>query len=584
MGRERFEVVSLSIDDIKKAAGDAIFEAGRALFLRSRVHEFSPKDRGVRGVVRSGHWYEAWIGPGQDILVGHCDCSTANERPVCEHAVALGLTWIDSQEIADDSESRAQRAPAGTAMGFAALAELPRDAILAHIKQWAAEIPDLRHKIQLIATRRPESQAQLQALTQMVLRTIHTRGDLDHTALVSFLQRTASVIDAIEEAASSLPTPEILDLIECALAAIEAAMQQVDDSYGGLSDGLERLQALHVRACERGAVDPVHLAERLFAWALRSDAGVFRDATKTHARALGNQGLDAYRQLAETEWAKVRTRGPGGERKRNTDLRYRIQPIMLLLAKLTGRVEEEIAVLSRDLSNSHCYSSIVRVALDADRPDMAVEWTQKGLAAFGDKCDLGLLERGSEAFRLVGRVDDALAMAWRAFEIRHDLDGYKHLLSCAEVSGSREVTRQRALRLFRGQIRSVKSNPAFLLARENTPQSELVRILLWEKDIGAAVSQATTHGCSGSLWSQIAEAWEPDHPEEAITFHMRVIAGHLDRRNDDAYRAATSRLERVRRITERIGKPQLFDKLVEDLREEHKPKRNFRKMLDEKGW
>ncbi|MFN0007044.1 MAG: DUF6880 family protein [Planctomycetota bacterium] len=442
----------------------------------------------------------------------------------------------------------------------------------------------MQHKIQLIGTRLPQGQAQAQALTQMVLRTIHTRGNLDHTALESFLQRTTSVIDAIEEAASSLPTPELLDLIECALAAIETAMQQVDDSYGSLGDGLDRLQGLHVRTCERGAIDPVDLAQRLFAWALRSDFGIFRDAVKTHARALGNHGLDAYRQLAGAEWAKVRALGPGDERKGNTDLRFRLQGLMLLLSKLSGGVEDEIAVLSRDLSNSHCYSSIVRAALDAERHDLAVEWTQKGLVAFGEQCDLSLLEHGAEAFTLAGKVDEALALAWRAFEIRQNLDGYKTLLSSADASGSREVTRQRALNLLSEQFRRGTRDPAYVLARENTPQSEFVRILVWEKDIVAAVSQATLHGCSWSLWSQLAEAWEPDHPEEAITFHMRVIAGHLDRRNDDAYRAATSRLERVRRIAERIGKPQVFDRLVEQLRGEHMPKRNFRKMLDEKGW
>lgn len=43
-------------------------------------------------------------------------------------------------------------------------------------------------------------------------------------------------------------------------------MESVDDSDGAMGGLLERVQELHLAACEVARPDPVNLATRLFAW------------------------------------------------------------------------------------------------------------------------------------------------------------------------------------------------------------------------------------------------------------------------------------------------------------------------------
>ena len=58
--------------------------------------------------------------------------------------------------------------------------------------------------------------------------------------------------------------------------------------------------------------DPEVLAARFFAWEVGGNYAMFYGVVKSYADVLGEKGLAEYRRLAEEEWAKVPTLGPGG--------------------------------------------------------------------------------------------------------------------------------------------------------------------------------------------------------------------------------------------------------------------------------
>lgn len=104
---------------------------------------------------------------------------------------------------------------------------------------------------------------------------------------------------------------EAVVLAEHALAAVEVAMDSLDDSGGYMRSVIEGLQDLHLRACLKARPDAVALARRLFARETASEYDVFSDAAQTHAEVLGKEGLAEYRRLAQGAWAKVPAIGPG---------------------------------------------------------------------------------------------------------------------------------------------------------------------------------------------------------------------------------------------------------------------------------
>lgn len=63
----------------------------------------------------------------------------------------------------------------------------------------------------------------------------------------------------------------VIELTEYALARLEKAIGNMDDSNGYMSDILPELQNLHHRACLDIRPEPCALARRLFEWELKSD-------------------------------------------------------------------------------------------------------------------------------------------------------------------------------------------------------------------------------------------------------------------------------------------------------------------------
>src|SRR5262245_12851505 len=157
------------------------------------------------------------------------------------------------------------------------------------------------------------------------------------------------VIDPVEELLKEGYADEVIELAQYALEAVEKAIGSVDDSDGNIGGILERLQDLHHRACKKAKPDPEALARRLFEWELRTDYDTFYGASETYADVLGRKGLAVYRTLAEAEWARVPTLGPGQRNSEEYSKRFRITHIMETLARRTGDVEAVVVVMKRDL-------------------------------------------------------------------------------------------------------------------------------------------------------------------------------------------------------------------------------------------
>lgn len=82
-------------------------------------------------------------------------------------------------------------------------------------------------------------------------------------------------------------------------------MDACDDSEGYMGAILDRLQTVHLEACEQSKPEPVALAKRLFEWELGSDWEVFHRAAPSHAHVLGEPGLSEYRRLVEALWSAI---------------------------------------------------------------------------------------------------------------------------------------------------------------------------------------------------------------------------------------------------------------------------------------
>ena len=327
------------------------------------------------------------------------------------------------------------------------------------------------------------------------------------------------------------------------------------------------------------------LAKRLFDWELRSDWELFAGAAARYADVLGEDGLAAYRKLAEAHWARIRPIGPGAPDSDRHGKRFRITSIMETLARQAGDLEALIAIKQRDLSLPYDYLEISDLYRQAGSHDLALQWAERGMRAFPEHPDGRLREFLTEEYHRGNRHEDAMALVWAEFEAAPYLQQFQNLKLHADRIGRWAEWRDRAIARMRDQIalpRHDRRNPSGWSAQAD--HSELVEILLWEGDSEAAWQEAHAGGCSGALWLDLAAHREENHPEEALEVYRHQVEPTLAPAKHESYRQTVALLRKIRGLMARLGRNQDFRPYLESIGTLHKRKRNLIRMLDRAKW
>jgi hypothetical protein len=417
--------------------------------------------------------------------------------------------------------------------------------------------------------------------------------------MYDYSRNVTAAIRSIEQILEGGLAKEVIGLCEYALECVEDAIGRVDDSDGYMGEIKEELVEFHHRACEVARPDPEDLAARLFDWAIHSEWETFLDGADRYADVLGDAGLLRYRSLAQQVWDQVPTRQVS-ERGFHSSSNFRITYIMETLAKVTGSVDELVAIKARDLTYAYHYVEIVELLADAGRTDEALAWAERGIAAFPDGTDVRLRVVAARELHRVGRDDEAVGVVWAEFEDRPTSKSYELLHRHATAAAVWPEWRTRALELMRqseARARSARSTAATSSSRkgpitwkpprgydEHPESSELVNVFLWENDTEAAWAQAKAGGCSPRLWMQLAELRQDEHPTDAIPIYQEEVERSIGAKDNRGYREAVGTMTRVRKLMQRAGQDGEFPAYAAQVRAVHKAKRNLMKLFDGQGW
>ncbi len=121
------------------------------------------------------------------------------------------------------------------------------------------------------------------------------------------------------------------------------------------------------------------------------------------------------------------------------------------------------------------------------------------------------------------------------------------------------------------------------VAWRTSPNDLLLDVLMMEGLFAEAWVIVRTHGCHEGLLESLAEASEESHPAEALKAHARRIERLVDGAGNANYRAACELVERMRVIREGLDEEVEHDAYVGELTSRYKAKRNFMKLLRERG-
>jgi uncharacterized Zn finger protein len=345
---------------------------------------------------------------------------------------------------------------------------------------------------------------------------------------------------------------------------------------GGL---LGQLREIHFEACTIARPEPEALAERLFQSWLQSGWDTFAGAPETYADVLGEAGLAAFRRLAEAEWAQGESAGPEGRLRLGGSKRWRITQIMESLARTTGDVEELVAIKSRDLSMPYHYLAIAQEYRKARKRNKAMEWAERGIAAFPERPDARLRTFLADQYHSRRRHDQAMALVWSNFTDQPGLCCYQELKQHAKRAKQWPRWREKAISHLRDLVQD-NDSPAAAGWRATTDASTLVEVHLFEEDIESAWQAARAGGCARHLWLRLAELREKEHPQDAVAIYQAHIQSALRNTGTQVYREVVRQLRKVHTLMSDMGLDQQFASYLADLRATHKRKRKLMSMLD----
>lgn len=409
----------------------------------------------------------------------------------------------------------------------------------------------------------------------------HVDGYLDYGEVYDYSEGVSEVVDSIERLFKEGFAGETIILCEYALERLGRVMEQVDDSDGYLGAEVERLLELHLNSCKKGKPDPEALAERLLHYELTwGGYDIFYGAVNTYRDVLGKQGIAAYRRLVEKDWLAIPAKGPGCRDSGSDSKYYGITRIMESLAKAEGDVDALIAIKKRDLSASWNYLTIAEICLNAKRHDEALDWAEKGLAAFKDRPDNRLRDFIAEEYHRRKRFDDAYRLYWIQFSERPELANYIKLLDYAKKIKRGDAARDEALAWLRKDMNKEKNNPRARFMNYKPDHSRLVEIFIWEKDVATAWNEAMAGGCRDSLWLELAKKREKEYPVDVVPVYQRLVEPIIARMKNDAYEEATRMILHIRELMHGMGQKAEFAVFLAQVRLRHKPKRNLMKLLE----
>ena len=364
---------------LRRMADERFFRRGEAYFANGAVRSLRDDGGGIKAIVQGTRRYRVrlWVDDGD--LCHDCTCPMGHDGAFCKHCVAVCLAWhagdrSDGAGIAEDAETAFEERDLR-----AYLLGLDKEELVSLLVDQADEDERLYRRLALGAGHATPDPSVWRGALADALETddyVHYGDAYDYVAGVE------EVIGSLEDLLKSGQADSVIQLAEYGLTEIEESLERVDDSDGWMSGMLDRLQELHLEACEGARPDPAELAERLFEAEMESSFDTFRGAAFAYADILGEAGLTTYRRLAEAEWAKVRALGPGDEDPDRYGGRHRISSIMAALAQASGDFDALVAVKSRDLSLPNAFLEIANLYQDAGNPDLALDWAERGWRAF----------------------------------------------------------------------------------------------------------------------------------------------------------------------------------------------------------
>lgn len=291
-------LLRFNIDALRDLAGDKVFARGLAYHQAGQVTILAIEPSRVVARVSGSEDYRTVLTGSGARIGGECSCPAFADFGFCKHLVATALTANDADP---------------TTTGEGALERIRRHLRAKDPEALVALIVDLAERDDLLfrrldmeaATAADDDKTVLSRLRKAVTDATRTGGYVHYREAAAWANGIEAVLDHVAGLVPAGRAALALRLADHALARIEKAIGEIDDSDGHGTFLLKRARDIHLAACRAAHPEPVALARDLYAREVEGDWDTFHGAAAEYADVLGEAGLAEFHRLAAEAWAKI---------------------------------------------------------------------------------------------------------------------------------------------------------------------------------------------------------------------------------------------------------------------------------------
>ncbi len=561
-------MIDVSDSLLQRLAGDAAFARGSAYYADGRVGELRQAGRKIFAEVSGNDLYTVSLIHTERVFEGSCTCPASDNIDFCKHCVAVSLQYRSQR-----SRREQQLGGGGAERLQAYLESLDKKELIEYLQEYI-HADKVSFEAWSIRADQALDVVDFKAIRKRITTAIPYNRQLYRYAQVSaYFARVAAVLELLADSSESLSAAQMLQLCDYALQRIARALETVDDSGGYRFESLEILAGLHQLAFLAFDWSASAAAEYLLEFFLCERNQLLPDLFPIYLGAVPAGAVEKFEASISARWQEL----PPMQANVDSDtqhLYHRLQSHLLQVAEEKGDIDGAIEIKIKTAIETYDFLALFDYCLRHGRLQQAEEWLER--AEHGEvnrQYNTDILRRHRiELFDARGEPEAAAELQWQRFKQQPRLESYSKLLSLTKTEERRDHWRQTAQGALLNQLDSARQHA------HNPVASLLVKIFLLEDNIESALQIAEQHNVDDDSLLNVARRI-PDRAERALRLYMRVAEQCVSRGNNDAYQQAVDVVLQSRRLLGENVQIQWHEQLA-FIRNKHKAKRNFQKILD----
>lgn len=544
-------------------AGERAFRRGEEYCAWQCVRALASNGEQLSAFVYGGRRYRVTIRMRGEDVDSQCDCPEGASGRFCKHCVAVCLEYKEGVSDMEHSPMTLQDLRSY-------LVNLPVEELVGMVMDEAFRKAEYRERLYLRMSRADERIPDLTEYRRLI-------EFASEAVAVECDEETFDVV--LSDVESSL-----INLVEAGYAEEAASLIEGAPVYflPGRTEFGERLVtallSLHERCCIRLDLNGESLATRLLRWQMSSGVNGIEDLAQRYADMLGLRGRKEYDRLVRSEWDRLLANVEARQDGQSLAFK-RLTGLLEKWAEFQGDIDLLISVKSHRIHEASDYVEIARLCRRKGREEAALQWAERGRNIFQANEAGELFEFLAMSYESNGEWGKALEILYDLYQVRPSLDLYQRMAGCARQIGEWGYWREQALNVARRDNAAVATRLRSLRVPA-TDRSALVSILIWEKDIRAALEEALKGGCDDDLWLELARQLAGTHPDEALEIYQRLVTKYSNAKNGYAYKRAIEVLRRAGQLMKKQKRRDEFLDYVKSLRRKHRSQHSLARLLD----